>query len=276
MKYFLYLIKVIWISTKRFCFTGNYTLYVSALTYTTLLSIVPLLSISVFFLTIFPIFSKYILISDSYILKNLIPSAATTIQVYIQTFAQQAARLPILSIIFLIITAIMMINTIDDTINDIWNITKRRKKLYVWLFYSIILLSAPILLGLSVFFTSYLFSTYFTSLTSFLLLLVPLLINTIILSLFYIYGPNTYVKKSDGLLCGFIAALFIEIAKILFALWISYFSTYELIYGVFSTLPIFLIWLYICWFIVLWGALVTHTLSLGIESERHALRKRDL
>ena len=258
----IYFLKVIYISTTRF-FNENYSLYVSALAFSTLLSIVPLLSISVFFLTIFPIFSNYIIIFDNYILKNMVPSSAATIQIYLQDFVQQAVHLPIFSILFLGVTVIMMVNTVDNTINNIWSIDKRKKRLLVWLFYSIILLFAPILFGVSVFLTSYLFATYLlTPLNSILLLISPLFINTIILSLLYIYVPNVFVKKFAGILGGFIAALFIEIAKALFALWISYFSNYELIYGVFAILPIFLIWLYIYWFIILWGAIFTYTIDL--------------
>ncbi|MBV9575929.1 MAG: YihY family inner membrane protein [Gammaproteobacteria bacterium] len=259
----IYFLKVIYISTTRF-FNENYSLYVSALAFSTLLSIVPLLSISVFFLTIFPIFSNYIIIFDNYILKNMVPSSAATIQIYLQDFVQQAVHLPIFSILFLGVTVIMMVNTVDNTINNIWSIDKRKKRLLVWLFYSIILLFAPILFGVSVFLTSYLFATYLlTPLNSILLLISPLFINTIILSLLYIYVPNVFVKKFAGILGGFIAALFIEIAKALFALWISYFSNYELIYGVFAILPIFLIWLYIYWFIILWGAIFTYTIDLS-------------
>ncbi len=259
---FTYLTRVFLIATRRF-FIEKYTFRVSALAFTTLLALVPLFSISVFFVTIFPVFTNVVSISEKYIFKNFVPVAADAIQVHFGNFIQQATHLPVISIILLIFTAILTMNTIDETINDIWNISKRRRKIFVWLFYAVILSIAPILLGASVFLTSYIFSfSLFTKITSILFFIFPLIINTIIFSLFYLFVPNTYVRKRDGIFGGFLAALLIEVARIIFAVYISYFSNYELIYGVFSTLPIILIWLYICWFIILWGAVFTHTLSI--------------
>lgn len=257
----LFLINAFTIATKR-SFCEKCTLYVSALSFTTLLAIVPLLSISVYCVTKFPLFIKFIDIAEKYIFQNLIPSSAESIQIYLLNFIHQAAHLPIFSVIFLFITGIMMFSTIEYTINNIWEIDKPRKKFLVWSIYSIILLIAPFLLGISIFVTSYLISQYFLSaITYFLMLFLPVFFNTLIFSLFYIYVPNTKVKIFYGFLCGFIVSILIEIARSLFTLWVSYFSNYEIIYGVFSILPIFLLWLYICWYIILWGAIATHSLS---------------
>lgn len=257
----LYLIKAFILATQRF-FIEKYTLRVSALAFTTLLSLVPLLSISVFFIAIVPVFSNFILLSQDYIFKNFVPASASSIQLYFQNFIQQSVNLPIVSIAFLILTAILLINMIDETINDIWHVTKRRRRMVAWLFYAVIALSAPVLIGLSVFITSYVFSfCCFTKSSSFLLFILPVIINTIMFSLFYIFSPNTYVNKTAGIIGGFIAALLIEIARLLFAIYVSYFSNYKFIYGMFSILPIFLIWLYICWFIILWSAVFTYILS---------------
>lgn len=263
LKHTAYVIKIFLITTHQFFIDNRYAFYASALTLNTLLAIVPLLSVSVFILTKFSIFLDFISISEDYIFKNFVPTSASAIQSYMQNFIQQAVHLPLLSIAFLVVTAIIMINTIDDTINDIWNITKRRKKLTTWLFYSFIFLIAPVVLGLSVFLTSYVVSFHFLSpITSRLIFILPIFLNAVIFSLFYIYGPNTQVEKKDGIFIGFMIALLIELARWIFALWISYFSSYKLIYGVFSILPIFIIWLYIFWSIILWGALITYNLSI--------------
>ncbi len=256
-----YLIKVINITTRRF-FADKYTFRASALAFTTLLSLVPILSVIVSFITVFPIFSRFVLLSKDYIFRNFVPTTAYAVQDYFQNFIQQAVHLPVGSILFLAFTAILMINTIDETINDIWHIPKRKRKATVWLFYIGILVIVPILIGASIFITSHIFSTYFFStLTSLLFIVFPIIINAIIFSLFYIFSPNTYVSRKDGILGGCITAFLIEITRILFATYVSLFSSYELIYGVFSILPIFLVWLYILWFIILWGAIFTHSLS---------------
>lgn len=256
-----YLFRVIYIATQRF-FMEKYTYQVSALAFTTILSLIPIFSISIFASTIFPEFSNLVAITENYIFTNFVPTAAYAMQVYFQNFIQQAIHLPIVSILFLIVTSLLMINTIDETINDIWHLPKRRIGILIILFYAVILLIAPVLLGLSIFLTSYLFSlSFFTIISPILVFILPLFINTIIFSLCFIFFPNTDVKKIHAIFGGFMAALLLQVARTLFAFYISIFSNYELIYGVFSMLPIFLIWLYICWFIILWAAVFTYTLS---------------
>lgn len=249
--------------TTRCFFKENYLLYVSALTFTTLLSLVPIFSIIVFIMTKLTAFSSLVILSENYLVKYLMPAAVGSVQSYLQNFIHQALRLPTFSIVFLFITAVLFINTIDDTINDIWKIPRKTKRIFIWFFYAIILLTSPVILGSSIFLLSYLFSfAFFSKFTSIIVFLLPILLNTIIFTLFYICTPRVKVSKLDALFVGFFVALLLDLTRIGFALWIVYFSTYEKIYGVFAILPIFLLWLYICWFIIIWGVVFMRTLYL--------------
>lgn len=265
IKSFSYWIRICWIAVRSL-FEERYTYHASALAFTTLLALVPLLSVIVSVASIFPVFTKIVDLARNYILTNFIPTSRITIEFYLQNFIQQATHLSTIGIIFLFIITGMLIVTVDQTFNEIWQTPKNKKRYSSWLLYWIILLFLPLLIGLSVFVSSYLFSiSWFSGIAGALgiepLLLgcLPFLINTLIFSIVYIIIPRYRVKWRDGFSGGFIAAILFEISKYGFAVYLRLFPSYELIYGTLATIPIFLLWVYIAWLIILYGALVTHT-----------------
>lgn len=246
----------------------KYTYRASALAFTTLLAVVPLLSVILSIIAIFPFFDRFVELTQDYILTNFIPTSSNVIQFYLEEFIKKSSHLPTVGLFFLLITSIMLILTVEHTLNEIWHVQMRRKKWFSFLIYWAVLLSAPILIGVSIFISSYLFSlSWFAGTTNTLgikqplLNLIPLLINTVIFSLIYIVVPNEHVKLRNGLFGGLVAAILFEAAKKGFALYIFYFPSYELIYGALATIPIFLVWIYISWLIVLYGALVVYQIS---------------
>lgn len=259
-----YFAKVCIIAITRF-FEEKYTYRTSALAFTTLLAIVPLLFVIVFFSAVFPLFNNIVALGETYILQNFVPESAVMIEKYFTVFLQQTTRLPTLTIIFLIIVTIALVHTIEETLNDIWKVPRRKrsKKALALLLYWLIFLLMPLVIGLSIFISSYIFllswMTNATVLPPFVLTFLPILINTLIFSVFYTIVPNVKVKLFDGLLGGFIAALLFEVARIGFAFYIAQFPGYSIIYGAFAVIPIFLVWLYVLWFIILFGALITYS-----------------
>ena len=258
-------VNVFMTAVKRL-FLEKYTYRASALAFTTLLALVPLLSVIVSIIAVFPIFTRFTNLAQNYILANFVPTSGAIIQQYLEGFIQQTTHLSSLGILFLFFTAVLLIITVEHTLNDIWQTPQRKKTLSLWLIYWLILIFAPVIFGLSLFLSSYLFSlSWFSGSTNKFgiviswLNLLPLLINTSIFSVLYIVVPNHRVKWWDGLLGGLAAAVLFEAAKWIFALYIKQFPSYELIYGALATIPIFLIWLYISWLIILYGALVTNT-----------------
>lgn len=261
------LYQVLTLATQRFI-SEHYFYRVSALTYTTLLAIIPFFVITLFFTTWSPLFTYLISLADHYITQNFIPTSAISIESYFQGFVTKATHLPIGSIIFLLITSMMLINTIQDALNSIWLIETSAMRPAAWLFAWLVLMLAPLIIGVSVFLTSYLFSLpWFTAVTDQLGLtylgvyFLSMMVNTLIFALIYIIFPNAYVSFRHGLIGAFIAAFLFELAKIAFSYYLTIFPTYELIYGAFSIIPIFLIWLYICWAIILFGGLIVYGYS---------------
>ena len=256
----------LWLASKRF-YNDDYAYRASALTYTTLLALVPLASVVIALVGHFPVIMRLVDIAQTYVLFNLIPTSGEDIQHYLHEFTFQAMHLPTIGILFLFLTASLLIYTVEETFRRIWKTTATRQKLSAWLVYWIVLLLTPPAIGLSVFLSTLVFSlSWFEQVAIIkppLLAGLSLLINTSMFSLLYIIVPNTHVQIRSGIAGGFLAASLFEIAKHLFALYIHKFANYTLIYGALSTIPIFLVWVYISWLIVLFGALYTHAREQG-------------
>jgi membrane protein len=261
-------------ASKRF-WDEQYSFRASSLAFTTLLAIVPLMSVFVFFISMFPIFEHVVLLAEGYILQNFVPNSGTMIEYYFQGFIHQTSRLPVASIGLLFVSVMLLINTIEETLNDIWKAPRRKKHFRLVLLYWSVLLSAPIIMGVSVFLTSYFISLNWVTiatgklgLTSLLLAMIPIAINTMIFALLYTVIPNITVSWRVGLFGGFVAALLFEVAHYGFIIYFAQFNSYQVIYGAFAAIPIFLIWLYVFWFIVLFGALVSQALA-GTKNTIH-------
>jgi membrane protein len=254
----------IWNAAKRF-YIDDFTYSASALAFTTLLALVPIASVVLSLLTMFPEFKEVLDVAQNYLLTNFLPASGEAIRYYLQNFTLQATRLPIVSIFFLFITATMLIITVENTLNNIWGVPQRQKKFSAWLLYWVVLIVVPFAIGFSVFLSTLFLSLPWWSdpvINSFMkpsvFALLSLMIDTIMFSLLYIILPNFKIGIWNGFVGGFLAAALFEIAKKLFAFYIQQFPSYELIYGTLATIPIFLLWVYISWMILLFGALFTN------------------
>ncbi|MES2219233.1 MAG: YihY family inner membrane protein [Pseudomonadota bacterium] len=251
-------------SARRF-HKEDYAYRASALTYTTLLALVPLVSVVIALVGHFPAVLKIVELAQSYVLNELVPTSGDAIQYYLKVFTDQAMHLPMVGILFLFLTATLLIYTVEETFDHIWQSREKKQKFLAWLLYWAVLLLAPLAIGLSVFLSTLLFSlSWFEGVAIIktpLLAIMSIAINIALFSLLYIIVPSAPVKVRNGLMGGVLAALLFEIAKKLFAFYIHKFANYTLIYGALSTIPIFLVWVYISWFIVLYGALFTNAIS---------------
>lgn len=245
--------KIIFAAVLRFQ-NEKFTYQAATLAFTTLLALVPLLLVLFYFVTIFPFFKDAVLLGENYIVENFVPASIAPIENYFHDFLQQASSLPILNIIFLFITAAILVDTIEDTLNTIWKTSHTKKHLLMSITYWLIFLLLPLIIGISVFLSSYI--AIFLDKSNFLFKLIPILINTIVFSLVYIFAPNVRVDWKDGLQSGLVAAILFECLRLGFAMYLHFFPSYALIYGAFATIPIFLFWLYLFWYIVIFSALV--------------------
>ena len=240
----------------------------ASLTYTALLALVPLLTIALSVIAAFPVFAEWSLALKMFILSNLVPeSAGKVITVYMQQFAENAAQLTAVGIVFLAVTALMLMRTIDQSFNTIWRVTRRRPFIQRFLTYWAVLTIGPLLIGASLSLTSYFvtlslgYVAAIPALGVFMLRITPLVLTIIAFALLYLTVPNRYVPRWHALIGGLIAGLAFELMKKIFTVYVTNFPTYKLVYGAFASFPIFLLWIYFSWLVVLLGASITAALS---------------
>jgi membrane protein len=239
----------------------------ASLTFTTLLSLVPLITIALTLFSAFPVFDNFSTQIKIYLLGNLMPeTAGRVITHYMEQFAESAGRLSAVGVVFLAVTAMMMMLTIDQTSNTIWRVTRPRPVFKRLIVYWAVLTLAPVLVGASLSLTSWLVGLslgYAKDIPLFgvvLLKALPVLFTTLAFVLLFRLVPNRYVPLNHALIGGVVAAVLFETMNHVFGYYISHFPTYKLVYGAFASVPIFLMWVYFSWLTILLGAVVAASL----------------
>jgi len=235
----------------------------SSLTFTTLLALVPLVTIALTLMSAFPVFSGLGEHIHQFLLANMLPEAAGKVVTgYIEQFSGRAGRLTALGTAVLAVTAFMMMFTIERAFNSIWRVSRARPVAQRVLIYWATLTLGPVLIGVSLSITSYIISTSLGYATQVPLAgaaivgLAPFVLACAAFTFLYYVVPNRAVRLRHALLGGFVAALAFEIMKRGFALYIAKFPTYTLVYGAFAVIPIFLLWIYFSWVVIVIGALI--------------------
>ena len=242
-------------------FLGDHGLQLAAgLAYTSLLSLVPLMAVVIGLFSVFPAFDRVTIDIQDFIFQNFVPDSGEVIQSHLQAFASKARGLTAIGTVVLIVTSVMLISSINAAMNRIWKIHHRRSLIGRVLVYWALLTLGPLSIGASLVVTSYLVSLPLfrgvdTQGTDGLLLIVlPGLAAAVGFTLMYTIVPDTRVRIRDALLGGLVAAVLFEVAKGGFALYVTSFPTYQTIYGALAAVPLFLIWIYVTWVIILLGA----------------------
>lgn len=249
-----------------------------SLTFTTVLALVPILTIALAIFTTFPLFNTFRSSLEAYFVQNLMPKGiANTILGYLTQFSSKATRLSAFGAVALIVTAVAMMLMIDRVFNQIWRVKTKRPITQRILVYWAIVTLGPLLIGASITLTSYLFSAtnaatngavrHVPFFGGMLYSSISILLTTVAFTLLYIVVPNRLVEWRDALCGGLLAALAFEIIKRLFAIFVVKVPTYTVIYGAVAAFPIFLVWLYLGWLITLGGAVVTAALPI-VKYER--------
>ena len=242
----------------------------AALTYTSLLSLVPLMTVSLAIFSAFPGFKALSGQIVNFIFQHYVVTSGTLVQTYLQKFIAQAPKLSAIGVTFLIITAVLMMFNMERAFNAIWHVNLRRNGLSAFILYWAILTLAPVLLGISFVLSSYLMTLPFiTAIVTYTpvmklgLSLLPFVLTASAFTLFYIAIPNCPVPFRAGIIAALIATMLFELAKFGFGFYIRHFTFYALLYGALAVVPIFLIWLYISWVIILFGAVLSNVLAVG-------------
>jgi membrane protein len=244
-----------------------------SLAFTTVLGIVPMATVTFAFVARFPVFRQWLDALEVFLLKYTLPGGANeVVHRYVREFTEKASGLTGLSIVFILVAATLVIATIEREINALWGIGLRRPMARRFAVYVLGTTLGPVLVGASISLTTWLFTQSLAAvpmeatLADFAVKPLPLVLSTLALALLYALVPNRRVPWRHAFVGAFAAALAFEGAKHGFAVYIKNVSTYELVYGTLAALPVFLIWIYVCWLIVLAGAAVTATLTLAADA----------
>lgn len=234
----------------------------SSLTFTTLLALVPIITVMLTLMSAFPVFSGMMGKTEKFFLENMLPESVAAIATYTEQFTENAGKLTAVGIVFLFVTSIIVLMTIERALNGIWRVSRPRFVVRRAFIYLALLTVGPILVGASLSLTSWLVSLSLGMVEEIplaamtVLNIVPVLLTGLACTLLYLTMPNRRVLLRDAALGGFLAAIGFEWMKHGFAIYITQFATYKLVYGAFASLPIFLLWIYLSWVVVLTGAVI--------------------
>ena len=250
----------------------------SSLTFTTIIAMVPLLTVVLAVFTAFPMFAKFQDVLQKWLVASLIPDdIARQVLGYLNQFARKASKLGALGLGALLLTALTLIVTIDRTLNSIWRVRKLRPLGQRLLIYWSAITLGPLILGVSISFSSYavyasrgLVDSLPGGVGPLLDALQYLMVAGGMAAMFH-YLPNTRVRWGHAWMGGLFVSTGLELAKRLLAVYLGMVPTYSVVYGAFATLPILLVWIYVSWVIVLLGAALTAyvpSLIAGLPPQR--------
>lgn len=239
-----------------------------ALSYTTLFALVPLTAAVFGVLAAFPVFAEWRDSVSAFVFRNFVPAAGDVVQGYLLDFAGKASRLTAVGVVGLLVSALLMMRSIEDRFNRIWRVAAKRKGVARFLVYWAVLTLTPILLVAGLAVTSYLFALPLLQhaagglgLQNRALELLPPTITWLALFAMFVVIPNRSVRWRHAAVGALVVAVLFELAKAGFALYVRSVPSYQQIYGALAVVPIFLVWIYLSWAIVLLGASLAASLS---------------
>lgn len=239
----------------------------AALTYVTLFALVPLITVFYTILSVFPTFQSLGEQVQALIFDHFVPSTGAEIQHYLANFAEKARGLTLAGTLLLLASAYLMLKNIEKAFNQIWRVRQHRRGMASFLLYWAVLSLGPLLIGAALLISTYLFSlSVFTEvpesakLKSALLGALPALLSFATFTLIFAAVPNCRVPLRHAALGGAVTTVLFQAVKSLFA-WTVSIGSYQLIYGTFAALPLFLLWVYLSWLMLLVGAEFVYALS---------------
>jgi len=242
------------------------------LAYVSLLSLVPVIMVFFMIMSAFPAFAEVREQLENFIFTNFVPTAGDVVQDYMTDFVSKASGMGAVSIVSLLIVALLLISNIDKTFNHIWRTQAERPLIYTFAIYWMVITLGPFLIGSSIVVSSYLaglatFAEEYTpGLGTFFLKLVPSFAAIGAFLILYMIVPNRPVKAKYALCGALLATLLFELSKKGFALYVTSFPSYQVIYGAIAVIPILFVWVYLSWIVVLLGAVFTYSITVTCDA----------
>ncbi|WP_411993797.1 virulence factor BrkB family protein [Agarivorans sp. DSG3-1] len=252
------------------------TMIAGSLAYVTLLSLVPLVAVTFSIISAFPVFAGFQIHIEDFVFSNFVPASGEVVKENLRGFVENASKMTAVGIAALAVVALMLISTIDKSLNMIWRVKVKRRWSSAFPMYWMILTLGPLLMGGSLALSSYIFSMQLFAdetllgIWNQLLRMVPLLFSIGAFCLLYLLVPNQSIRFKHGLTGAVVAALLFELGKRGFALYVASFPSYQVIYGALASIPILFVWVYVSWVVVLIGAEITAALGEFSQQQQQA------
>jgi membrane protein len=244
------------------------------LAYVSLLSLVPVIMVFFMIMSAFPAFEPIKAEFEQFVFSNLALNSGDVVQNYITKFVDNASSMGFASILGLFVVALLLISNIDKTFNHLWKTKVQRPIVHTISIYWMVITLGPILILLSLAISSYLagLATYADDYTpgfgTALLKLVPWASAIGAFMLLYMIVPNRPVRAKYALCGAIVATLLFELTKFGFAVYLTNFPSYQVIYGALATIPILFVWVYLSWVVVLLGAVLTYSVTMTCEAHK--------
>ena len=241
----------------------------AALSFQTMLAIVPLFTVAFVYVARYPLFQQWLDALERFALRHMLPTSTSTVRGLLTEFTAKAATLQGISIAMVVVTAMLMVGTVEREFNAIFRVREPRSLVRRIPVYAMGVTAGPLAIGAAVFATSWLLEAsveqvpFVLAAVPFVTLLFAVAITTAAFTLLYAILPARHVPLKSAFAGGVFVALAFEAAKYGFRIYLKTVPTYQIVYGALAALPIFLIWIYVVWIIVLIGAAIAATLSEG-------------
>lgn len=254
-----------------------------SLTFTTVLSVVPMLAVSFALFMRIPAFRKAGKTLQEQLLQGLLPETiARTVLRYLSQFTANTGGLTLVGFFFVAVSALALLLTVENVLNRIWQVKQARPLHLRVSMFLLILLAGPPALGASLWASSYAFGAsaglvrHLPAWRHWLLELGPAILGMVGLACLFYFVPNTQVRRRDAIIGGLLASVGLELGKRGIAWYLLKVPTYKTVYGAFAVVPVFLLWVYLSWLITLAAALVAASLARGAQRAKsgYAANKR--
>lgn len=262
--------KIVWLFAKYLFYRVQDAMILrsaAALSYTTLLAVIPFMAVVLAVFALFPAFADMRAQVQEIIIRYVMPDMIQNVQNYVTEFIGAAGKLTTIGLAGIALTAVFMLSTIEDSFNFIFQI-KRGRKLTTKIYgYAFIIIVCPLLIGSALYLKGYLFTIRYLNPQNiigynwFATYILPHLPTLLCLMFAYVLVPNKKVRCRNA----FYGALFASVAMFVLRVGFGYFLalnvTYKTIYGALAAVPVLLIWMYLWWNVVLSGAILTAALE---------------
>ncbi|WP_151824362.1 YihY family inner membrane protein [Acinetobacter bereziniae] len=240
-----------------------------SLTYTTLFAVVPMLTVFLVIISSIKALEPARQQLQQMIYSNFLPKTSIAFDKAFNVFTENSSNLTVIGVLFLFITTVLMLTSIESVFNRIWRVKETRNGIIGFMRYWTIISLGPILLGSAFVISSTLasmnvlsnnFAGYEVDGTA-LFAVISFALTTLGFFILYWTIPNRSVPIKAAAIAGVFGAVAFELLKNLFGFVMTNFTSYTLVYGAFAAVPIFLLWIFLSWNIVLLGVEISYALT---------------